>query len=339
MAGWRLGDAPRESSFDRRPSCVGAGPCGFRASRTRSPDRSRRFSGCGGCRGGASVEHRVPEYHRLTRLSTTNWVVRLTPEEIQGYAKCPCRQPLGRYAESPSAAKIMNFNSLILERIILEARYENGFLYWDNSGKTVSEIIAACPKLVIRDINISNTQLEWLEENIVANFSSLKADIVQEYPSTLETFKSVAHQLLVAIRERLEITSFTRVGVRYIYLLPTRTSEEADKITTLLPVLTVPGEALKPFGGHLKQTQLFLRIEDQDRGYAITSASVSRNVTARIPRPFSLDTSKFHRYGVTLDVDCYTNKIVESTAFVPNEFIRATQRTLEDNLFKLLGDF
>lgn len=232
----------------------------------------------------------------------------------------------------------MQFSDLILEKIILEVRYDPAYLFWDNSGKTTSQIVEKYPKFQITNVALSNVLSNWWDEGIVVNFTHEKADVSQEYPQSLETFKGVCSVLCEALKDRLEIRSFKRVGIRYILIYPRPTREAARDLFTGLKLLSIGPDKLQPFGaGVIEEEQVLLRFEDTDRGWAFRLLHAPREVSANVSRPLTIKTDSFHKNVITFDVDCYGKKPVEVPAFVAPDFIRITRRTIEDNLLGLVG--
>jgi len=80
-----------------------------------------------------------------------------------------------------------------------------------------------------------------------------------------------------------------------------------------------------------------LRFEDDDRGYTVRLSHTPREITVNVSRPVTINSENFQKNVVAFDVDCYTKKKVEASAFVPADFIRVTYRTVEGNLLPLLG--
>ncbi|HSZ77196.1 MAG TPA: hypothetical protein VK775_07335 [Chthoniobacterales bacterium] len=232
----------------------------------------------------------------------------------------------------------MQFSELTLEKIILEVRYGISYLFWDNSGKVMMQISAKYPQFELRDAKLSNVQSDWWSEGIVLSFSHEKADVTQDYPANLDTFKGVCGVLCDTLRSAFEVRTFTRVGVRYIFILPTKSREEARDLVSKMALLSVKAERLRPFGnGKVEEQQVLIRYEDDDRGFLFRIGQIQREPQLKIARPFVVDTGKFTQNAILFDVDCYTRKPLDPPIFMPSDFIRVTHKTVESSLLPLLG--
>ena len=107
----------------------------------------------------------------------------------------------------------MQFSELILEKVILELRYDTAFLFWDNSGKVVAQIASKYPNFELINAQLSNVQWNWWDQGVTINFSHQKADVTQDFPSSLENFKGVCTALSASLSQYLEVSSYNRVGV------------------------------------------------------------------------------------------------------------------------------
>ena len=65
---------------------------------------------------------------------------------------------------------MFNFDDLVLEQLTFELRFENGYLYWDNTGKTWKEILDKWPTVKGETVNIQETHLLMPDEDISLRF-------------------------------------------------------------------------------------------------------------------------------------------------------------------------
>jgi uncharacterized protein (TIGR04255 family) len=232
----------------------------------------------------------------------------------------------------------MHLSEFVLEKAIIEVRYPTNYLFWDNSGKTISKVVEKYPNFELRDAQISNVQHDWWAEGFVLNFNSQKADLIQDFPKKLDTFKDVASTLCDALKAGLEVKLYERVGCRYIFVLPMKGPDEARDLFQKMNLISLKTEKLQHFlKGKIEEEQAVIRYEDDDRGYTFRLAHSTREAKLKIPRPFTVNSENFHKNGIILDVDCYTKKPVEAPIFMASDFIRLSFRTVEENLLPLLG--
>ena len=231
----------------------------------------------------------------------------------------------------------MLFSELKLEKIIFEARYEKGFLYWDNSGKALADIVSKFPEIEVQQVNVSNVQSVWPNEGITLNFNQLKADVTQDYPQSLETFKEVSSYLIRIVETHLKMRTFTRIGARYTFILPTNSEKEAQGIAAKSNLININLERLQPFGNEVLDRQIVIRMEDESRGYLLNFSNQKREIALKLPKPLAIEASRFYPNVVMFDIDCYTKKLVDVSNLGVPDIIRVNLKTIEDNLFSLIG--
>ena len=114
----------------------------------------------------------------------------------------------------------MQFSELTFEKVVLEVRYDSAYVFWDNSGKTMRQITGKHPKLEMVNAQLSSVQSAWWDEGMTFNFNNVKADLTQDYPTSLETFKAVSASICDGLGEFLEVKSYTRGGYSISLFLP-----------------------------------------------------------------------------------------------------------------------
>lgn len=230
---------------------------------------------------------------------------------------------------------MISFSSLILERQIFEIRYETAFLYWDNTGKLAADLVKRFPKFKLKDINLSNSQLEWADESVVLNFSSVKADVTQEFPEKSEPFRDICGEISALVVKHFELSSFARAGVRLQFVLPAKDEAGARDLVRASQLVSVDEKSLVAFGEEIMEEQVMLRVEDENRGTILRTANLKREFTVTLPRTFPVDTKRFHPHVLLLDLDSYTKKLVATDVFKAPDFIRRAEKTAEGNLLTL----
>ena len=79
------------------------------------------------------------------------------------------------------------------------------------------------------------------------------------------------------------------------------------------------------------------RFEDDDRGYALRVSHTPRELSFKVSRPIELRADEFHKDVVVFDMDCFTKKRVEASAFVPADSVRITFKTIDIGMLQLVG--
>ena len=231
----------------------------------------------------------------------------------------------------------MEFHELHLEKIIYEIRFESAYLFWDKSGEIMSNLTLKFPHFRLKNAQLSNVESLWAEEGIGVNFNNVKADVYQEFPESLDNFMLVTDALTSAIGDVLRIPSFTRVGVRFIWVYPAASKEDAVDLISKSTLICVDADKAKPFGSRIVERNLHLRFEDEDRGCSVRVLNATRKAEVELPRFFAVDTSRYPKTVVSVDVDCYTKLAVPRPNLKPSDFIRANRKTIAANVLGLIG--
>jgi hypothetical protein len=230
----------------------------------------------------------------------------------------------------------MLYESLLLERMILETRYDRHFLYLDNCGRAMEEFLGRFPGFEVAKASPETAQMEWRESSTAVTFSHEKVDVAQDYPANLAAFNEICPFLIATVAKHFGVRSFTRVGNRRLLIKPTSSLEEAVALLSKSPLISVRNEDLVPFGDRIAERNLLLRVENDDRGYAFRLSTQERRLTSNIPAAFKVKFENFHPYVLMIDVDVYSKKAIDATSFSAVDFLRSTEKNLEGNLFALL---
>lgn len=221
------------------------------------------------------------------------------------------------------------------KRITIEVRYETAFLYWDNSGKVLGEMADGYADLQIRNVSVSNVACDLWEQGLSFSFDNEKAYVIQEFPDKLGTFYEFTTRLINLIQKFLQVQTFTRVGCRPVHSFRAKSPEEAATLMQKALGGTAKTDHLKPFGTDV--TEVMLRVEDESRGHMLHVSNMPRKVPIKVSRPFALDVKGFDTEAIVLDVDAYTKKIVVGPQLDVRDFVVATLKNIDGNLFTLFG--
>lgn len=115
---------------------------------------------------------------------------------------------------------MIEISKLLLEKVVFEVRYLKGYMYLDNSGKILNSIIDKYPTFKnISPDPLVGTALTMQEHSISMRFSFDRIIIDIDYPDDLKFYRELANEIITLIANKLEITTFTRVGNRFFYFL------------------------------------------------------------------------------------------------------------------------
>jgi len=156
---------------------------------------------------------------------------------------------------------------------------------------------------------------------------------VQDQVDNLNQFKKAAKQITPIILKNLKIDSFSRVGNRFLYVMPLENIEEGLEIIRKNKLIEIPEEKLKLFGENPNKTNFVLYIKDGDFQYRTEITTIERVEKEVIGK---IDEKYFPKFGIRFDMDFAKISKVEASNFVYDEFIQRNYKFLENNLIKLI---
>jgi hypothetical protein len=229
----------------------------------------------------------------------------------------------------------MNFRDLYLKRVILELRYDDGFLYWDKCGETLSEFKNKFPEWTWEMTSTELTKFKNIKRNMEFTFNINNIRFSQDDVENLNQFKEASEKITPIIVNKLEIKKFTRVGNRYWYILPLTDIEQGKAIINKSAFVQIPEEKLTLFGPNAKKTAFFSVIEKDNLHYRVEFAVFERN-----PVPESIKINEFFnpKYGLRFDVDIAIVSKVDSLTFDCGDFEQKNKVFLENNLIKFIEE-
>ena len=237
---------------------------------------------------------------------------------------------------------MINTDKFILSRIILEFRYNKGWLYLDRTGLILNQLLDQYPELE-KNITISNIDAGVLIKSnnprVTLAFTSNHISTDIEYPSEksndIKNYTEFSDNALNIITETLEISSFTRVGNRLIYHYRTDTLDEVNDIFTHYKFFQTSDSITNTFGESLTEPEIkFIASYDKDIQQTIRIGTVSRSYD-KLSLPKSIDAKLIVEKGMSFDIDYFTNKIVDVSHMNYAEFIKTNIRSSNKNISKL----
>lgn len=227
----------------------------------------------------------------------------------------------------------MNFDDLQLSRVILELRYDDGFLYWDRCGATVLEFKNKFPEWRWEGTSTELTRFMNIKRNTEFIFSINSIRFIQNEVENLNQFKETAEEITPLIVEKLEIKKFKRVGNRYQYVFPLENSDQGREIIQKSSLVEIPEEKLTLFSGKTTKTAFVIHLENENLHYRIELVGIER---IGLPKNIKIDERFNPKYGLRVDVDIASVNEVNVSDFNCSDFIQSNKKFLEDNLIKFI---
>lgn len=227
----------------------------------------------------------------------------------------------------------MHFDDLQLNRVILELRYDEGYLYWDKYGAVLLDILRKFPEWKWGLVSTELTRLENHTRNMELVFNYMNIRFIQNEVENLNKFKESAGEITPLIVEKLEIKKFKRVGNRYLYVFPLESPDQGKEIIQKSSLIEIPEEKLVLFGGKPTKTAFVVHIENENYHYRIELVGIER---LEVPKNIKIDEQFNPKYGLRVDVDIATLNEVNVSDFDCSDFLQSNKKFLENNIVKFI---
>lgn len=227
----------------------------------------------------------------------------------------------------------MLFEDLALSRVILELRYDEGHLYWDKCGETITNIQKKFSEWRWNGTSTELAKLKNLQRNMELEFNYRYIRFIQIEVDNLNQFKESTENITLIIVEKFNIETFNRIGNRYQYVLPLENPDQGKKIVQNSPFIEIPEDKLVLFGKNSTKTSFLVRIENNNRQYRIELIGIERG---GIPRNIKVNDRFNPKHGLLVDVDIAISDYINVSGFNCSDFIQSNKKFLENNIVKFI---
>ena len=227
----------------------------------------------------------------------------------------------------------MQFDNLNLTRVILELRYDDGFLYLDNCGATNLEIIRNFPKWKQGKTSTELSTFREAAKKIELVFNIHHIRFIQDEVDNLNQLKKAATEIAPIILKNLQINTFSRVGNRFYYVFPLENIEQGKDILQKSKLIEIPEKKLTLFGKNPKKTRFLVYFQEGNRQYRIELTPIERIEKGGIGK---INEKFFPKFGLRAYIDFAIINKVNALDFSCSEFIQHNFKFLESNLIKLI---
>lgn len=225
---------------------------------------------------------------------------------------------------------MFDINSLILEQVIFEVKYEHGYLYWDNCGKIWKVIHEAFPNITLETVSTESAIFKLKNEEIILQFSPNNIVVSEQYPNNLKTIGELADAALNIITKYLEIETFTRIGNRFQYLVKVKDAEEAIELLKKTGFFNIPTDKVVKIGNMLKEPHLkFVVTKDDEKGYIFNLTYLERTINLKLPKIVKADVSGLITKAFLIDIDYYTLKPVDCSIVRPLDLLKKNKSDID----------
>jgi hypothetical protein len=220
---------------------------------------------------------------------------------------------------------------------IFQARYADGYNLLDRSGQLLNHLQREHPRWqIVRAVQPLIT-LRNPESRITANIGLSALDLTSEGNHSLpdaeklcRTFGDACEFLYGLVVEQLSLSTTTRVGVRYQFLAPADSLEEADKAMTATLASPYQAAATKALGMDVVDGYTVLVADDRETGLRRRFAVLSfiADVPAGTPEWTGLGNPEGSG-GLLVDIDAFTRPATghyaKCSLFIQEQFLKSRQ--------------
>jgi len=224
------------------------------------------------------------------------------------------------------------FDNLKLNRVILELKFEDGFLYLDKCGSILKKIHADFSGWErVRITPDGGAVLKNKKDRLELLYSMSFIRFVQTEVENLNKFRTITSDIIPVIISELDIGRFSRIGNRYLYLFPLKNIEQGEELIKKSDFFTVREEKIGFFGERLKNSRFVFVIESDYLNYRLDIYTIERD-DAKLPENIKINETYTPKYALQFDIDVFTEKPTNVVDFDSSIFIQKVKKTLENNL-------
>lgn len=231
----------------------------------------------------------------------------------------------------------MDVAQLTLNSLAFEVRYAPAYLIWDRAGQIWADAVRRWPDFKPKDASPVTTRF-WLSNRVEMLFQVQQAHVISVGPKIdLDEYISFCNSLIEQASGTLEVTSFTRIGLRHTFVKSFDTVNEASDAVLRTRILNFPGG--KHFGieGRINNPDINFRIEDEHNGCSGRILSQSKKIAVEVPLGEDIGVNDTERHEFIFDCDYYTRADTLVGQFRAADWIRQAVRVVRRDAKVFLG--
>jgi len=230
------------------------------------------------------------------------------------------------------------YDDLKLNRAVLEIKYPKGYRYWDVCGKCILKLIEGSKEeMDFRELRSSQEcAMSFKNDDLAeAAFGIHHMTLAVSCLKNIKPLMSKATLLVDIVRDTLEIDHYSRVGLRFWYVYPTKTKKDAESILDKINLLEVKAERFTGFGDKIDGLVPVINIKGD--AFSVHMKVNSAAVSEEGRKAFGPKADEFApEHCFLIDVDFYKED-VKPPSFVVSDFIHTCHKALRDNIKTLLN--
>lgn len=233
----------------------------------------------------------------------------------------------------------MNISHLKLTSISFEMRYEPAFALYDDSGKIWSGVRRKWPNLKPVEAQPNSSKFVVNDEAELGILIDKSHVIWPGSKFDSKKFSEYAEFVTAITTGTLDVTKFTRLGLRQIFIKRFPNAKEANDAIFESGLLKVPDATLFGVDGQLKNAEFGFRNETDSVGWYAKIFARSRKFNLEPPLGDE-DIPKIDEefFEVVFDVDYYTIATTAAGKFKADDWVSQGQRLIRRDSKHILGE-
>lgn len=232
----------------------------------------------------------------------------------------------------------MKISEFVLQRALLEIRYDPAYLHWDRAGELWRTAAKQWPGLKNTKAEPNSTAFKWKNRY---EFGALveRAHVSSTYPQEfLDEFYEVIDVFIGFVVGTLEIENFNRIGFRIGFIKKYESLQEAIASFIDLGLLDVPEGKQFGIDGSIVSPSYQVGWEGDELGVTVRVNVVTEKVDFDVsPGLRDIKSVHYEDYTLVYDVDYHTTASTSVGQLKPLEWAKSIMRVVRRDAANYLG--
>lgn len=255
----------------------------------------------------------------------------------------------------------MKFKDLLLQKIVFEVRYKQGYRYLDRCGETMIDAENKIKGWIAGEAAPTGGRMVNTTENMLFSFNSSKLDLSQHYAdiNDYKNFVNYSIKFFDLVSKNLGLKEYLRFGLRYWFLYPVDSAQIGRELLHKSHLFGDDKNVEGIFGKKVKDKSVVIVLEEEGKGARISLAlALNKGVDTEIEQSTPTPTIPPHKLprgqkeavikqlkkskksaedpdvAILLDIDNYINC---PQAEHMDVFIKESIAFTEANVIKVIG--
>jgi hypothetical protein len=223
----------------------------------------------------------------------------------------------------------IDLSSFTLEQCSLEARYAVALLLWDRAGALWRSIQDKWPDIHLVTADPTKQAFQTEKTGFVIELQAARITTMDSHKSLTE-LSGIAREFFKLAAKHLQISLFTRLGLRLIYFKEFKDRETAASAFHSLHLVRVPNNKKFEIEETPVNPQYSLRWESAKKGTLVTCRAETRKTDFDPPIESVRLFTPIHKEvnGIVVDIDYYTVAPVDSGQVDMGEWLSHAQHVV-----------